>query len=75
MGQVKMGELEHAAWPGVQVRAVRDRGMDPSEVVGELAAERVRARIARERDAAFEAARYRAGEFLRRALEGGNGQV
>jgi uncharacterized membrane protein YccC len=41
----------------------------------ELTPERVRARIARERDAAFEAARYRAGQFLRRALEGGNGQV
>jgi hypothetical protein len=149
MGQVKMGELEHAAWPGVQVRAARDRGIDPGEVegllaprpglliaeqerwqaqtvreaegrlrrefagalvtsvheawlrelkhavtdagidaidarwapevrrakqearqlAGELTAEQVRARISRERDAVFEAARYRAGPLLRRALE------
>jgi hypothetical protein len=39
-------------------------------LVGELSAERVWARIARERDAAFEAARYGAGQLLQRASEG-----
>jgi hypothetical protein len=75
MGQVKMGELENAAWLGGQVRAVRDRGIDPSEVVGALTAEQVRALIARERDAAYQTACYRTGQSLRRALEGSNGQV
>jgi hypothetical protein len=37
-------------------------------LVGELSAVRVRARIDRERDASFEAARCRAGQFLKRAL-------
>jgi hypothetical protein len=40
------------------------------QLAGELSAEQVRARIGRERDAAFEAARYRAGQLLRRALGG-----
>jgi hypothetical protein len=40
------------------------------QLAGELAPEQVRARTGRERDAAFDAARYRAGQLLRRALEG-----
>jgi hypothetical protein len=130
MGQAKTGEVKRArqrrrrgragtaARLGVQVRAVRDRGIEPGEVggllaarpsvrevwfqelkhavsdadidaidarwapevrrakrearqlAGELTPDQVRARIGREQDAAFEAARYRAGQLLRRALEG-----
>jgi hypothetical protein len=40
------------------------------QLAGELSAEQVRARIGRERDASREAARYRAGQLLRRALGG-----
>jgi hypothetical protein len=35
-----------------------------------MTVEQVRARIGRERDASYEAACYRAGQLLRRALEG-----
>jgi hypothetical protein len=40
------------------------------QLAGELAPGQVRARIGRERDATYQAARYRAGQLLRRALEG-----
>jgi hypothetical protein len=40
------------------------------QLASEMAAEQVRARIGRERDAAYTAACYRAGQLLRRALEG-----
>jgi hypothetical protein len=45
------------------------------QLAGELTPEQVRARIGRERDASYEAARYRAGQLLRRALGGDGGQV
>jgi hypothetical protein len=77
--------------PGTQARRQRDKDADAIDarwapevgrakrearpLADELTPERVRVRIARERDAAFEAARYRAGQLLQRALEGGNGQV
>jgi hypothetical protein len=38
MGQAKTGELERAARLGIQVRAVRNRGITPSEAGGLLAA-------------------------------------
>jgi hypothetical protein len=40
-----------------------------------MTAEQVRARIGRERDASYEAARYRASQLLRRAPGGDGGQV
>jgi hypothetical protein len=44
-------------------------------LASEMTAEQVRARIGRERDASYEAACYRAGQLLRRALGGDGGQV
>jgi hypothetical protein len=40
------------------------------QLTGELSADQVRARMGRERDASYQPARYRVGQFLRRALEG-----
>jgi hypothetical protein len=82
-GEVKRarrhGRPGMAARLGVQPRAVRERAIKPGEVGGLLAArpgwliaeqEQVRARIGRERDASRQAARYRAGQLLRRAVGG-----
>jgi hypothetical protein len=60
-----------ARWAPEVGRAKREAG----QLAGELSADRVRARIGRERDAAFEAARYRAGQLLRRTLGDDGGQV
>jgi hypothetical protein len=49
---------------------VRRTKQEARQLAGELAPGQVRARIGRERDATFEAARYRAGQLLRQALEG-----
>jgi hypothetical protein len=49
---------------------VRRAKREARQLAGELSAERVRARIGRERDASYAAACYRAGQLLRRALEG-----
>ena len=50
---------------------VRRAKQEARQLAGELAAAQVRrARIGRERDAAFAAARYRAGQLLRRAAGG-----
>jgi hypothetical protein len=49
---------------------VRRAKQEARQLAGELAPGQVRARIGRERDASFEAACYRAGLLLRRALEG-----
>ncbi len=45
------------------------------QLARELTVEQVRARIGRERDASYEAARYRAVQLLRRALGDDGGQV
>jgi hypothetical protein len=49
---------------------IRRAKQEARQLAGELTPEQVRARIARERDAAYQAACYRAGQLLRRALEG-----
>jgi hypothetical protein len=49
---------------------VRQARREARQLAGELTPEQVRARISRERAAANEAARYGAGQLLRRALEG-----
>ena len=49
---------------------VRRAKREARQLVSELTAEQVRARIGREQDASLEAACYRAGQLLRRALEG-----
>jgi hypothetical protein len=49
---------------------VRRAKQEARQLAGELTPDQVRARIGRERDAAFEAACYRAGQLLRRALGG-----
>ena len=49
---------------------VRQARREARQLAGELSAGQVRARIGRERDASYAAARYRAGQLLRRALEG-----
>ena len=51
---------------------VRRAKQEARQLASELAPERVRvrARIGRERDASYAAARYRAGQLVRRALEG-----
>ena len=49
---------------------VRRARQEARQLASELSAEQVRARIGRERDASYAAARYRAGQLLRRALEG-----
>jgi hypothetical protein len=49
---------------------VRRAKREARQLASELSAERVRARIGRERDASREAARYRAGQLLRRAVGG-----
>jgi hypothetical protein len=54
---------------------VRRAKQEARQLAGEVTPEQVRASIGRERDAAFEAARYRAGQVLRRALGDANGQV
>jgi hypothetical protein len=50
-----------------EVRRAKREARQPA---GDMTAERVRARIGREREASYAAARYRAGRLLRRALEG-----
>jgi hypothetical protein len=49
---------------------VRQARREARQLAGELTPEQVRARIARERDASYVAARYRAGRLLRRTLGG-----
>jgi hypothetical protein len=49
---------------------VRRAKQEARQLAGELSAEQVRARIGRERDAAYQAACYRAGQLLRLALGG-----
>ncbi len=49
---------------------VRGAKREARQLAGELTAEQVRARIGRERDASFQAARYRAGQLPSRALGG-----
>jgi hypothetical protein len=49
---------------------VRRARWEARQLAGELTPEQVRARIGRERDASYAAACYRAGQLLRRALEG-----
>jgi hypothetical protein len=55
-----------ARWAPEVARARREA----RQLAAELSAEQVRARIGGERDASFQAARYRAGQLLRRALGG-----
>jgi hypothetical protein len=71
----------HEAWLQELKHAVTGAGIDAVDArwapevrrakqeARQLTAEQVRARISRERDASYEAARYRAGQLLRRALE------
>jgi hypothetical protein len=75
--EVWFQELKHAVSDAdadaVDVRwapEVRRAKQEARRLAGELAPGRVRARIGRERDASFAAACYRAGQLLRRALEG-----
>ena len=49
---------------------VRRARPEARQLASELTPEQVRARIGRERDASHAAACYRAGQLLRRALEG-----
>jgi hypothetical protein len=49
---------------------VRQAKQEARQLAADMSAEQVRARIGRERDASYQAARYRAGQLLRRALEG-----
>jgi hypothetical protein len=49
---------------------VRRAEREARQLAGELAPEQVRAQIGREQDASYAAARYRASQRLRRALEG-----
>jgi hypothetical protein len=72
MGPAKRGELERAArqlgvtsttlrqhgWKTASPARVKAAAVDARQLAGELSAEQVRARIGRERDAAFAAARY-----------------
>jgi hypothetical protein len=75
--EVRFQELKHAV-TGADIDAidarwapeVRRAKREASQLAGELTPEQVRARIARERDASCAAARYRAGQLLRRALGG-----
>jgi hypothetical protein len=48
---------------------IRQARQEARQIAGELSAEQVRARIARERDAAYQTACYRAGQLPRRVLE------
>jgi hypothetical protein len=75
--EVWLQELKHAVsdadvdaidarWAPEVGRARREA----RQLAAELAPGQVRARIGRERDASYAAARYRAGQLLRRALEG-----
>jgi hypothetical protein len=43
---------------------------EAQQLAGQMTPEQARARIGRERDASYQAACYRAGRLLRRALEG-----
>jgi hypothetical protein len=54
---------------------VRRAKQEARQLAADMSAEQVRARIGRERDASFAAARYRAGQLLRRALGDDGGQV
>jgi hypothetical protein len=49
---------------------VRRAKQEARQLADELTPEQVRARIGRERDASYAAARYRASQLLRRVLEG-----
>jgi hypothetical protein len=60
-----------ARWAPEVSRARREA----RRLAGGLSPEHVRARIAREQDASYQAACYRADQLLRRALEGDDGQV
>jgi hypothetical protein len=75
--EVWFQELKHAVTAAdaaaVDSRWVPEVGRARREarrLAGELAPGQLRARIGRERDAAYAAACYRAGRLLRRALEG-----
>jgi hypothetical protein len=52
------------------VPEVRRAKREARQLAGELAPERVRAPIGRERDTSYQAARYRAGQLLAPAPEG-----
>jgi hypothetical protein len=74
--EVWFQELKHAvtgadadAIDARWVPEVRRARREARQLAGELTPEQVRARIRRERDASFQAVRYRAGQLLRRALE------
>jgi hypothetical protein len=75
--EVWFQELKHAV-TGADAAAIDARWapevsrakQEARQLAGELAPGQVRARIGRERDASYQAARYRAGQLLRRALEG-----
>jgi hypothetical protein len=75
--EVWFQELKHAV-TGADADAIDARWapevsrakQEARQLAGELAPGQVRARIGRERDASYQAARYRAGQLLRRALEG-----
>jgi hypothetical protein len=54
---------------------VKRAKQEARQLAGELTAEQVRARTGRERDASYTAARYQAGQLLRRAPGGDGGQV
>lgn len=56
-------------------REVRRAMHEARQLADELTPEEVRTRIGRERDASYQAARYRASQFLRRAVGDDGGQV
>jgi hypothetical protein len=72
--EVWFQELKHAlsgaAAAAIDARWAPEVRREARQLAGELTPEQVRARIGRERDAAYEAARYAVGQLLRRALEG-----
>jgi DNA-binding transcriptional regulator YdaS (Cro superfamily) len=84
MGPANRGELKRAArqlgvtsttlrqhgWRTASPARVKAAAVDARHLAGEMTMEQVRARIGRERDASDAAACYRAGQLLRRALEG-----
>jgi hypothetical protein len=70
-----VSDVEVAAIDARWAPEVRRAKQEARQLAGELTPDQVRARIGREQDAAFAAARYRAGQLLRRALEGDGGQV
>jgi hypothetical protein len=68
-----VSDAEVAAIDARWAPEVRRAKQEARQMAGDMTAEQVRARISRERDASREAARYRAGQLLRRASGGGGG--